>query len=139
MRFWLFLLADAAGCALWAGSYLLLGRIFHRQLDVLIIWLGLFGRRAGVTVALLLGLYIAFKYFERKRFVRKLRVNRVTPQQALDLMESETPVTVVDLRNVADVERGGFKIAGALLLRADELKEKLGQLPDAHEIILYCS
>src|SRR5689334_5034601 len=48
--FWVFLPADMAGCALWSGSYLLLGRIFHRQVDAVIAWLGLFGRGAGLTI-----------------------------------------------------------------------------------------
>lgn len=139
IRYWLFLLADAAGCALWAGSYLLLGRIFYRQVDAFSGLLGLFSRRAGPVVAGLLALYIAAKYFERKRFLRKLRINRITPDEALDLIESGQPVTVVDLRHPTEVERGGSKIAGALVLRPDDLRLGSHQIPEGHEVILYCT
>ncbi|MBV8809421.1 MAG: VTT domain-containing protein [Acidobacteriaceae bacterium] len=139
IRCWLFLVADAVGCTLWAGSYLLLGRIFHRQVDFLIAWLGLFGRRAGFVIVALLALYIAVKFLERKRLLRNLRVNRITPQQAFDLIENGQPVTFVDLRHPAEVERDGFKIAGALVLRPDDLRAGSQQIPKDREIILYCT
>jgi hypothetical protein len=134
-----FVLADAAGCALWAASYLLLGRIFYRQVDELFIFIGLFSRRAGLVIAALLTLYIAVKYFERKRFLRNLRINRITPRQALDLIESGQAVTAVDLRHPAEVERSGFKIAGARLLRPDDLRSGSHEIPQGQEIILYCT
>ena len=42
-----FLLADAAGCTLWVGSYLGLGWLFHKQVDKIIAALGLYGRGAA--------------------------------------------------------------------------------------------
>ena len=135
----LFLLADFAGCALWTGSYLLLGRILHTQVDHVIAWLGLFGRRAGLVVSALIALYIATKYLERRRFLHKLRVNRITPRQLLDLIDNEQPITIVDLRHPAEVERDGLKIVGALVLRTDELRERSRQIPRDQEIILYCT
>jgi membrane protein DedA with SNARE-associated domain len=139
IRYSLFLPADMAGCALWAGCYLLLGRIFHRQLDDVIGWLGLFGRRAGLVLAGLLVLYIAAKYLQRKRFIRKLRVDRITPSEAMDLIKSGQPVTIVDLRHPAEVERDGLKIAGALVLRPDDLRANSWQIPPDREVILYCT
>lgn len=139
IRFWVFLLADAAGCALWATSYLLLGRIFHRQLDVIFAWLGLFGRRAGLVIGVIAALYLAAKYLQRRRFLRKLRIARITPQQALDLLEAGEAVTFIDLRHAADVERSGLKIAGASLFQPDELLTDSLPVPENGEIILYCT
>lgn len=137
--FWLFLLADAAGCLFWVGSYLLAGRIFHRQLDLVIAWLGLFGRRAGLVIAILIALYLAAKYLQRQRFLRKLRAARITPEEALDLLQGRKPVTFIDLRHPTDVERSGLKIAGASLLRPEQLLANSAQIPDDSEIILYCT
>ncbi|MBV9267336.1 MAG: VTT domain-containing protein [Acidobacteriaceae bacterium] len=135
----IFLLADVAGCTLWASSYLLLGRVFHRQLDVLIGWLGLFGRRAGLVVLALLAIYVLAKYLQRRRFVRKLRLARITPQQALNMIETGQPVTFIDLRHASDVERSGMKIAGALRVAAEDLLKGSPQIPETGEIILYCT
>jgi membrane protein DedA with SNARE-associated domain/rhodanese-related sulfurtransferase len=136
---WRFLLADAAGAFLWSGSYLLLGRIFYRQVDAVVIFLGLFGRRAGLVVAYLVALYIAYKYFQRWRFVRQLRVNRITPAALRDMLDAGVEVMVIDLRHPAEVERDGMKVAGARVIAPDELRSRAGQIPKGSEIILYCT
>jgi membrane protein DedA with SNARE-associated domain len=136
---WRFLLADAAGCALWASAYLLLGLIFHHQVDAVVLWLGLFGHRATIVAILLIALYIGVKYFQRWRFLHELRVNRITAQDARELLEAGHPITIVDLRHPAEVEREGVKIAGALVLRPDEVRLRSHEIPQGHEIILYCT
>lgn len=139
MRRWRFLLADAGGCAIWAFGYLLVGRLLHRQIDTVIGMLGFYGRRAGMVVASLIAAYIAFKYFQRWRFRRQLRINRVRPEEALDLMRSAEQVTVVDLRNPAEIREAGFKIAGARILRPEDLRSRSHEIPEEHDVILYCS
>lgn len=136
---WRFLLSDAGGCLLWASSYLLLGRILHRQVDLVIIWLGLVGSRAGLIALTLGALYIAFKYFQRWRFRRELRMNRISPEEALALLDSGIGVTVVDLRRRSEVEEFNLKIAGAMVLAPEDLRSRAHEIPKEHEIILYCS
>jgi membrane protein DedA with SNARE-associated domain len=139
VRYWRFLLADATGCCLWAGAYLLLGRVFYRQVDSLTSLLGLFGRRAGLVILTLLALFISAKYFQRRRFLRKLRINRVTPQEARALLQSSEPLTIIDLRHTAEIKREGMKIAGARILRPDELRSRSHEIPENQQIILYCT
>jgi membrane protein DedA with SNARE-associated domain len=139
MPLWRFLLADVAGCALWASAYLVLGLIFHHQVDAIVLWLGLVGHRAGLIVIALIALYIGAKYIQRWRFLRELRVNRITPEDAHELLEAGRPITIVDLRHPAEVEREGVKIAGALVLRPDEVRSRSHEIPHGHDIILYCT
>jgi membrane protein DedA with SNARE-associated domain len=139
VEYWRFLLADAAGCALWAGAYLLLGRIFYRQVDSVISMLGLFGRRAGLVLLILVTLWVSAKYIQRRLFLRNLRINRITAQEAHALFANGEPITIVDLRHPAEVEREGMKIVGARLLRPDELSRVSREIPDSHQIILYCT
>ncbi len=136
---WRFVLADAAGCALWCSAYLLAGKLFHKQVTLLIDWLGLFGRRAGLVVLCLIAVYVAVKYFQRWRLHRELRINRVTPEAAFELMNSGTPVTVVDLRNPTEISFDGLKIAGAVILRPEDLRSRSHEIPPEHEVILYCT
>jgi membrane protein DedA with SNARE-associated domain len=136
---WQFLLADAAGCSIWIVSYLLVGDIFHHQIDLISRHLGLFGRRAGLAIAILLALYIGYRLFKRWRLRRELRINRITPEAALPLIEKAGGVTVVDLRSPFDVEQDGFKIAGALLIRPSDLRSRSHEIPEGQEVILYCS
>ena len=136
---WRFLVADFAGSLLWSVTYLFLGRLFYKQVDEIIEWLGLFGRRAGLVVLALLSLYIAIKYLQRWWFLRNLRINRVTPQEVREWLEEHHPMTIVDLRHPSEVEQNGMKIPGALVLRPDELRSRSGEIPRDQEIILYCS
>ncbi|HZU28645.1 MAG TPA: VTT domain-containing protein [Bryobacteraceae bacterium] len=136
---WRFLLGDATGVVLWALTWLVAGFVFHRQVDTVIAWLGLLGTRAGVTVAILIALYLGVKYFQRWRFLRQVRVNRITPQEAAALIESGAPVTILDLRHSADVAREGVKVAGALVVAPEDLRSRSHEIPDDQEIILYCT
>ncbi len=136
---WRFLLADAAGSALWSTAYLVAGAVFHRQIDRVIILLGLFGRRAGFILALLFGAFILWRYFQRVRFRRQLRINRMSAQEAYSMMSSDPPPIIVDLRTPAEVERTGQKILGAQVLRPAELRTHFQEIPRDREVILYCT
>ena len=134
-----FLLADAGGALLWCGAYLLAGMLFHKQISELLILLGLFGRRASEVLLALLILFVALRYGQRRRFRRQLRINRVTPKQAFALIGDGSPVTVVDLRSPKELEQTGLKIAGARVIRPAELRSRSHEIPDDHEVILYCT
>ena len=136
---WQFLLADAGGSTLWSTAYLATGLIFHRQVDKVIILLGLFGRRAGLVVAIFLAAFIALRYFQRVRFRRQLRINRVTPREVYACMGSEPPPIIVDLRSPAELERTGQKIATARVLRPAELRMHFSEIPRDRDVILYCT
>jgi membrane protein DedA with SNARE-associated domain len=139
IEYWRFLLADAAGCTLWAGAYLLLGRIFYRQVDSLVLLLGLFGRRAGLVILTLIALYVLMKYLQRRRFLRNLRINRISAHELLALRDSVGPITIIDLRHPTEIEREGMKIAGAIVVRPDELPSLSHKIPENQQIVLYCT
>ena len=136
---WRFLLADLTGDLLWALAYLVAGFVFHRQVNDIIFWLGLLGRRAGMMVLLLIAIYIGVKYFQRWRFLRQVRANRITPQEVRELIQAGTPLTIVDPRHPADVEREGLKLPGALVLSPQDLRSRSHEIPKGQEIILYCT
>jgi membrane protein DedA with SNARE-associated domain len=73
-----FLLFDAAGTLLWAGAFLGLGYVFSGQID----WVaGHLAALGGWLLVLLLGAlaaYIAYKFVARQRFLRDLRISRIT-------------------------------------------------------------
>lgn len=136
---WLFLLADAAGTLLWGAAYLLAGFVFHRQVNAVIEALGLLGRQAGIVVLLLIGLYLAFKYMQRWRLLRQLRIDRITPEELRRSLDAGDSLVVVDLRHPAEIEREGLKLAGAVVIRPDDLRSGAHGIPRGREIILYCT
>ncbi len=134
-----FLLADAAGSALWATAYLLCGALFHHQIDRVIVLFGLFGRRAGSVLVLLLCIFLAWRYSQRVRFRRQLRIDRMSPQDVHSALSSEPPPVIVDLRSPAEIERTGQKIMSARVLRPAELRAHFEEIPRDREVILYCT
>ncbi len=139
MRAGTFLLADGAGSLLWCSAYVLAGRIFHRQIDDVIAILGLFGKRAALVVTILLASWVGFRSLQRYLFLRRLRVNRVSPAEAHRLIGEGRGLRVVDLRHPGDIERSGQKIAGALVMAPQDLRSRAHEIPAAQEIILYCT
>jgi membrane protein DedA with SNARE-associated domain len=136
---WRFLLFDLAGSVLWVTTYMTIGIVFRRQVQQVIDLIGATGRYAGVFVLTLLALYVGFKYFQRWRFLRAFRTGRISPGALRQLLEGPEPVTVVDLRHPHEVEREGVKLAGALVLRPEDLRARSGEIPKDQEIILYCT
>src|SRR5437899_1632380 len=65
-RFFFF---DGLGSLLYVGSFLLVGALFSHQLEPVIAALGSLGSGALGVVAGLAGLYIGYKYFQRRRLL----------------------------------------------------------------------
>lgn len=136
---WHFLLADGLGSVAWCGGYLALGVLFHKQISEVLILLGLFGRRATEVLLVLLLLFVGWRYGQRRRFRRQLRINRITPKDAFALIEGGEPVTIIDLRSPKEIDDTREKIAGAMILRPSDLRSRAHEIPDSHQTILYCT
>jgi membrane protein DedA with SNARE-associated domain/rhodanese-related sulfurtransferase len=138
---WKFALRDAAGATLWAGAYLAVGWWFRTQLEVLAFYLERFGSGMGLTVLSLLLLYIAFKYSQRRRLYRSLRIARITPHELKQRMDRGESLSLVDLRNA--LERSEGRIPGSIeisprVLTEDQVDSIIAPLVGT-EIILYCT
>jgi membrane protein DedA with SNARE-associated domain len=134
-----FLLFEAGGGALYLGSFLLAGYIFSAQLETV----ALLALRLGVWLAVLLagGLaaYVILKYRERRRFIRDLRIARITPEELKRKIDTGEDVVVVDLRHSVEFEAADSKIAGALHLLPGELEQRAQEIPRDRDVVLYCT
>ena len=83
--------------------------------------------------------YIAFKFFQRHRFIRRLRVVRITPEELRDLLDRGQEVSVLDLRNGLDLEAAPYMIRGAIRMSPDEVEHRHSEIPRDRDIVLYCS
>jgi membrane protein DedA with SNARE-associated domain/rhodanese-related sulfurtransferase len=133
---WTFLAMDIAGAALWSGAYMAVGWWFRDQLELVA---ALLGRLGSGLIVLLVGsllLYVGFKYYQRRRVYRDLRIARITPQELKSRMDKGEPVVIVDLRGEYEWPEG--RIPGALTPVGDDL-ETLFPPNTQGEIVLYCS
>jgi len=133
-RFFLF---DTLGALIWIGTFTGLGYIFSGQLDRV----GDYAARMGSGVVLLavglLAAWIGWKFLQRRRFLRKLVVARITPEELRQKLEAGEEVVVVDVRSA--LESDVDSVPGALRIPLEDLETRHGDIPRDRDIILFCS
>jgi membrane protein DedA with SNARE-associated domain/rhodanese-related sulfurtransferase len=134
-----FLLFDALGALLWAGTFIGLGYAFSGEIERLAASAETMG---GVAVAVFsagLAGYVAYKLFARQRFLRELRIARIGVDDLKARIDSGEDLVIVDLRRALDVEAEPETIPGAFRMDAQELQRTNDRLPRDREIILFCT
>jgi membrane protein DedA with SNARE-associated domain len=139
MRARRFLLFDAMGTLLWAGTFLGLGFVFSGEIERLAERLASLGGWLLVLLLAVLAAYITYKFVTRQRFLRELRISRITADELKQKIDSGEELVIVDLRHSVDFEADPETIPGAFRMDSRELEEKNDRLPRDREIILYCT
>ena len=135
MRLASFVAFDAVGTLLWAGSLMAVGFLFSDQVARAARLSGWILAAAGLLFAGWLG----WKYFDRWRFLRRIRIARVTPEELRQKLQAGSGVVVVDLRGSAEKLVDAVKLPGALQMSPDELQRRYTEIPADRELVLYCS
>jgi hypothetical protein len=139
MRARRFLLFDGLGSMLWAGTFLGLGYIFSGQIERIAEHLASLGGWLLVLIVAALASYISYKFIARQRFLRELRIARITVDELKEKIDAGEELVIVDLRHSMDFEADPETIPGAFRMDAKELEEKNDRLPRDREVILYCT
>ena len=134
-----FLLVDTLGAFLWIGTYTGLGYFFSDEVERVAAharYLGswLFGLVFGG-----LALYIAVKYIRRQRFIRALRIARITPAEVKRKIDAGQALMIVDLRHSLDFGADPVVIPGAVHMSPEELERRSQDIPRDRDVILYCT
>lgn len=140
MEVWKFAVFDGLGALIWAGAYSGLGFIFKDQLELLADRAADAGSRVLIVAIASLAAWILWKYIERRRFYRELRVSRITPEEVFALIKAGGEPVVVDMRSARDwTGPDARKLPGALHLSVEEVEVRLSHVPRDREVILYCT
>jgi membrane protein DedA with SNARE-associated domain/rhodanese-related sulfurtransferase len=134
-----FIALNGIGIVLWAALPIGAGMLFHDQVDRVIVWLESYGATALLLVGAAFAAYIGFKWWERRRFYRALRLARITVEELRSLMERGKQPVVVDVRSAVARKVDGRLIPGALTMDASEIDARLRELPKDRDIIFYCT
>jgi membrane protein DedA with SNARE-associated domain/rhodanese-related sulfurtransferase len=134
-----FLVFDGLGALLYSGGFILLGFLFSNQLQQVADALDRLGRGALVLLGALFVAYVAFKYLQRQRTLRKLQTARITVKELRQRQEAGGEVFIVDLRSPMAVQGDPYRIPGARHLLMDKVEEWLPSIPRDREVVLYCS
>lgn len=132
-----FIVFDTLGATIWILGYGGLGYIFSNQLDLVGDYAARMGSWIGVVAIALLAAWIGWKYTQRKRFLKKLSVARITAEELRDKLEAGEEIVVVDVRS--SLESDDDMVPGALRIPLEDLEARHNDIPRDRDIILFCS
>jgi membrane protein DedA with SNARE-associated domain/rhodanese-related sulfurtransferase len=135
---WRFVLFDAIGAALWSGVAITLGYIFRDAVNDVLAVLTAMGKIGLVLIIAAFVIYLVVKWVQRQRFIRQLRMDRMTVDELRDLVTSGTPTTVIDVRSPLSQAITG-RIPGAITVDATNLRPELLAIEPTNEVVVYCA
>jgi len=139
MRARKFLLFDGLGAGIWGFSILGTGYVFSEQIEVIAEHAARLGSGLAVLLIAALAGWIIRKWMARRKFLRELRIGRITPQELKQKIDEGDHLVIVDLRHSLDFEADPETIPGAFRVDTKELEEHNDRLPHDREVILYCT
>jgi membrane protein DedA with SNARE-associated domain/rhodanese-related sulfurtransferase len=133
-----FLLFDAGGAALWVGVAVTLGYVFSDAIEDVMKTLTSLGRYGVMIVVAGFVAWIAFKWWSRYRFIKQLRMDRVSVDELREMMEKNAVQALVDVRSAITQEATG-KIPGALAIDMKNIAAGFEGVPVDGEVVVYCA
>ena len=134
-----FLLYDTAGSALWVFTFTGLGYLFSEQIEEIALFLSSMGIWAVILALGSLACYIIWKYLQRRRFLDRLRVSRIAPEEVMQKISAGEDIFIVDLRNKLALQADEAGLPGAVHIEPDEIEKRHREIPKDRDIVLYCT
>lgn len=134
-----FLVLNTLGATIWAVVFAYIGFVFSHQLvDVAKRFVELGGVAAAILIALF-AVFLAVKIWQRKLFLRTLRMRQLHPRDVNAKLESGESVYVIDLRHHHDFNALPYKVPGALRVPMEDIEKHHEAIPRDRDIVVYCS
>jgi membrane protein DedA with SNARE-associated domain/rhodanese-related sulfurtransferase len=137
---WLrFIGLSSLAAALWVGAALFAGMLFKTQIERLLIRVDQFGSMAFGVALVLLGAYVGYKWWERRRFYTMLRMARISVAELDQLIQTGSQPLIIDVRSPSARALEPRWIPGAVHISLPDVALHLKDLPKDRDIILYCT
>jgi membrane protein DedA with SNARE-associated domain/rhodanese-related sulfurtransferase len=133
-----FIPADAIGAALWSGVAIALGYIFRDAIDDVLRVLQEMGEIGLALIVLAFVVYVLWKWWQRRLFIKQLVMDRITVDELNKLMAEGNMGTVVDVRSPISQAITG-RIPGAVTVDPQNLKYDLVAVTPESEVVVYCA
>jgi membrane protein DedA with SNARE-associated domain len=134
-----FSLHSAAGAFLWVGAWMALGYGAGQAVERVVTRAGQLGAVVAVTLGLVIVGYVVAKWIQRQRFLRSLRIARISPDELKGQLATRAAPLIVDLRSAVDVGLTPYALPGAVRLAVEDLEHGRVELPRDRDVVLYCS
>jgi len=133
-----FLLLDGLGAFFWVGAFAGVGYRFSHQIEYIAGHFAGFGIWATLVVFGGVPMYIAWKYFNRQRFLRQLAIARITPEELKQRLDTGETLLILDVRAPFEFSTDPFTIPGALPFPFEKLKRDHHNIPRDRDVVLCC-
>jgi membrane protein DedA with SNARE-associated domain/rhodanese-related sulfurtransferase len=133
-----FILLNMAGAALYFGLPVLLGALFYRAIDDVLNTMVALGTVGIVAVLGALALYILLRWWQRQAFIRQLRMDRISVDELIGMIDTGNVPVILDVRSAATRARDGI-IPGALPAHPQDIHPTLMEFDRSAEIVVYCA
>ena len=135
-----FILLDALGALIWAGSWIGLGYVSRAGIELVAARAARFGTWLLVIIGALLAAYILVKYVQRRRFLRSLRMAQIMPEELKQRLDAgDSDLVIIDTRSSLDVDAVPSAIPGARWIPAEEIDRRRAEIPSGGDVVVYCS
>ena len=134
-----FSLYSASGAFLWIGAWMALGYGAGETVKRVVAWASQLGLAVAVALAVIIVGYVVGKFVQRRRFLRSLRIARISPDELGRQLAAGDKPLIVDLRSAVDVKLTPYGLPGAIRLAVDDLEQGRVELPRDRDVIVYCS
>ena len=124
---------------LWVGAALVAGMLFKTQIARLLIRMDQIGSMAFGIALVLLSAYVGYKWWERRRFYKMLRMARISVAELNQLIQEGSQPLIIDVRSASARALEPRWIPGALHISLPDVDVHLKELPRDRDIILYCT
>jgi membrane protein DedA with SNARE-associated domain len=132
-----FLLYDSLGAALLVSFWGAVGYLFGGQLEAIGQIFGRAGSGFFMLITAITGGWIAWKYFQRRRFFKQLLIARISVEELSRMLEAGEEVVVIDVRGTPSTD--AESIPGAVRIPLSELAVRHEEIPRDREIVLFCT
>ena len=133
-----FLVFDAIGAAIWAGVAIGVGSLFRGAVEGLLDTLARLGEIGVVLILVALAIFVAAKWWDRRRFYNELRMARITVPELAEMLNSGTAPTILDVRSLQSQMADG-RIPGAVAVDEKTMAIVLPDSESDREVIVYCA
>ncbi|MBT3623959.1 MAG: sulfurtransferase [Gammaproteobacteria bacterium] len=139
MNMLVFFILDLIGTLVWSASFVLVGFYFHTELELMAQKAADAGLIAGLFLAGIVAAYFTYKIVTQQRFLRSLRMRRLTPEDVQQRISKGDDFHILDLRHDYDFDAYPHLLPGALRVPMESIDRHNGRIPKDSDIVLYCS
>jgi membrane protein DedA with SNARE-associated domain/rhodanese-related sulfurtransferase len=139
MRWRTFLTRTTVVSFVWVSLFLGGGYLFNRQIRQLIPRMIQFKPLIIPTLAVIAGLYIAYKWWERRRLRAAMSASRVSVADTNAMLLAQLVPVIVDVRSHTARALDPWQIPRSLHIVPGEISKRVHELPLDRDVILYCT